>query len=129
MAEERVQRRLATILAAEIVGYSRMMREDEAGTLAQLKTLRKELLDPKVEEYGGRIVKTTGDGVFVEFPIAVAAIRNAVKIQRARARQSDAEPTQLRTASTTATLSSRSMTFVKQSSAKSPSDRGRTPIW
>ena len=53
MAEERVQRRLAAILAADIVGYSRMMREDETGTLAQIKTLRKELFDPKVTEYGG----------------------------------------------------------------------------
>ncbi len=50
MAEERVQRRLAAILAADVVGYSRLMREDETGTLAQLKTLRKEMLDPKVEE-------------------------------------------------------------------------------
>ncbi len=62
MAEERVQRRLAAILAADVVGYSRLMRADEAGTLAQLKTLRKELLDPKIAEYGGRVVKTTGDG-------------------------------------------------------------------
>ncbi len=60
MAEKRVQRRLAAILAADVVGYSRMMREDETGTLARLKALRDELLDPKVAEYGGRIVKTTG---------------------------------------------------------------------
>ena len=58
MADERVERKIAAILAADVVGYSRLMREDEAGTLAQLKTLRKELLDPKVEEFRGRIVKT-----------------------------------------------------------------------
>ncbi len=56
MTEERVRQRLAAILAADVVGYSRLMHEDETGTLAQLRTLRKELLDPKVEEYGGRIV-------------------------------------------------------------------------
>ena len=61
MAEERVQRRLAAILAADVVGYSRLMGEDETGTLAQVMTLRKELLDPKVTEYGGRVVKTTGE--------------------------------------------------------------------
>ena len=70
MAEQRVQRRLAAILAADVVGYSRLMREDESGTLAQLRTLRKELLDPKVEEYGGRVVKTTGDGFLIEFSSA-----------------------------------------------------------
>ena len=57
MAEERIQRRLGAILVADVIGYSRLMREDEAGTLAQLKTLGKELLDPKVEEFRGRIVK------------------------------------------------------------------------
>ncbi len=66
-----VQRRLAAILAADVVGYSRLMRADEAGTLAQLKTLRKELLDPKITEYGGRVVKTTGDGILIDFPSAV----------------------------------------------------------
>ncbi len=60
MAEKRVQRRLAAILAADVVGYSRMMREDEAGTLAQLKVLRKEVFDPRITDHNGRIVKTTG---------------------------------------------------------------------
>ncbi len=83
MAEKRVQRRLAAILAADVVGYSRLMREDEAGTLAQLRTLRKELLDPKVEEYGGRIVKVTGDGVLIEFPSAVDAVQLAADVQQA----------------------------------------------
>jgi len=62
MAEQRVQRRLAAILAADVVGYSRMMEADEEGTLTRLKALRKDVIDPKVIEYGGRIFKTTGDG-------------------------------------------------------------------
>ncbi len=73
MAEQRVQRRLAAILAADVVGCSRLMRAVEAGTLAQLKTLRKRLLDPKIAEYGGRVVKTTGDGILIEFPSAYCA--------------------------------------------------------
>ena len=68
-------------MAADVVGYSRLMRDDEAGTLAQLKTLRRELFDPKVAEYGGRIGKITGDGSLVEFPSAVDAVRNAVRTQ------------------------------------------------
>ena len=83
LAEQRVQRRLAAILAADVVGYSRMMREDEAGTLVRLQTLRRELLHPKVEEFGGRIVKTTGDGTLIEFPSAVDAVSHAVDVQRA----------------------------------------------
>ena len=92
MAEQRVQRRLAAILVADVVGYSRLMREDEAGTLAQLKTLRKELLDPKVEEYGGRVVKTTGDGVLVEFPSVVDAVQHAVDVQQALTQRNSAVP-------------------------------------
>ena len=68
MAEKRVQRRLAAILAADVVGYSRLMGKDEEGTHARLNSLRRELLHPKVSEYGGRIVKTTGDGTLIEFP-------------------------------------------------------------
>ena len=60
MTEERVQRRLAAILAADVAGYSRLIGEDEAGTLAQLKVLRKEVFDPRIAEHNGRIVKTTG---------------------------------------------------------------------
>ncbi len=73
MAEERVQRRLAVIMVADVVGYSRLMREDEAGTVAQLKTLRKEVFDLRIAEHNGRIVKTTGDRVLVEFASAVDA--------------------------------------------------------
>ena len=80
MAEERVQRRLAAILAADVVGYSRMMSLDEGGTLARLKTLRREVFDPKTKEYGGRIFKTTGDGAFVEFNSAVEAVESASAI-------------------------------------------------
>ncbi len=92
MAEKRVQRRLAAILAADVVGYSRLMREDETGTLAQLKTLRKELLDPKAEEHGGRIFKTTGDGTLIEFPSAVDAVQHAVDVQKAMAQRNSAVP-------------------------------------
>jgi len=89
MAEERVQRRLAAILAADVVGYSRMMSEDEAGTLARLKALRRELFEPKTKEYRGRIFKTTGDGALVEFKSAVDAVNSAVEIQRALAERSE----------------------------------------
>lgn len=83
MESRRDKRRLAAILAADIVGYSLLMGADESGTLAQLKTHRKELLDPKIEEYGGRIVKTTGDGMLVEFSSVLDAVQCAVEIQRA----------------------------------------------
>ncbi len=83
MAEERVQRRLAAILAADVVGYSLLMGEDETGTLAALKAHRKELIEPKSAEYHGRIVKLTGDGTLMEFGSAVDAVLFAVDIQRA----------------------------------------------
>ncbi len=83
MAEERVQRRLAAILAADVVGYSRLMGEDETGTLAALKAERKELREPKSAEYHGRIVKLTGDGTLMEFGSAVDAVLFAVDVQRA----------------------------------------------
>ena len=92
MAEERAQRRLAAILAADVVGYSRLMREDETGTLAQLKVLRKEVFDPRTAEHSGRIVKTTGDGALVEFASAVDATECAIKIQRALARRNEDVP-------------------------------------
>src|SRR5262245_54706551 len=81
-ADARVERRLAAILAADSAGYSRLMGLDEEGTLAALKTVRRTLFDPKIEEHRGRIVKTTGDGALVEFPSAVDAVRCAVDIQR-----------------------------------------------
>lgn len=83
MAEERVQRHLAAILAADVVGYSRIMGEDEAGTLARLKQLRHDVFDPNTEKFGGRLFKTTGDGLLIEFPSAVDAVNHAVAVQRA----------------------------------------------
>jgi TolB-like protein len=82
MADERVQRRLAAILAADVVGYSRLMEQDEAGTLAALKQRRKAILGPLVTEHHGRIVKVMGDGVLVEFASAVNAVQCAVELQR-----------------------------------------------
>src|SRR5215813_179403 len=82
MAEARVERRLAAILAADVAGYSRLMGTDEEATLARLKAHRRELIDPKIAEYRGRIVKTTGDGLLAEFASVVDALRCAVEIQR-----------------------------------------------
>ncbi|MGH9548075.1 MAG: adenylate/guanylate cyclase domain-containing protein, partial [Terriglobales bacterium] len=82
MAEERVDRRLAAIFAGDIAGYSRLMGADEEGTLRQVKAHRRELVDPKITEHRGRIVKTTGDGILVEFFSVVDAVRCAVDIQR-----------------------------------------------
>src|SRR6476619_7386010 len=76
-------RRLAAILAADVAGYSRLMGADEEGTLQRLKALRRELLDPKIAEHTGRIVKTTGDGLLVEFASVVDAVRCAVAVQQA----------------------------------------------
>jgi TolB-like protein len=82
LAGERVERRLTAILAADVAGYSRLMGADEEGTLAQLKAHRKALVDPKITEHRGRIVKTTGDGMLVEFASVVDAVRCAVEVQR-----------------------------------------------
>jgi TolB-like protein/class 3 adenylate cyclase len=76
-------RRLAAILAADVAGYSRLMGADEEGTLGRLKALRRELVDPKIAEHHGRIVKTTGDGMLVEFASVVDAVRCAVEVQQA----------------------------------------------
>ena len=82
MAEERVQRRLAAILAADVTGYSRLMGASEEKTLAQLKGHRHNLVEPKISEHRGRIVNTTGDGMLVEFASVVDALRCAIEIQR-----------------------------------------------
>ena len=82
---ERVERRLTAILAADVVGYSRLMSADEEGTLARLKEHRRALVDPKIAENRGRIVKTTGDGLLVEFASVVDAVRCAVEVQRGMA--------------------------------------------
>jgi adenylate cyclase len=85
-------RRLAAILAADVAGYSRLMGADEEGTLTRLKALRRQLVDPKVREHNGRIVKTTGDGMLVEFSSVVDAVRCAVEIQRAMFDRNAEEP-------------------------------------
>src|ERR1039457_5260617 len=82
MAEERLQRRLAAILSADVVGYSRLMGLDEAGTLSRLNALRRELIDPAIAAHSGRIVKLMGDGALVEFASAVDAVTCAIEIQR-----------------------------------------------
>jgi adenylate cyclase len=82
MAEPRVQRRLAAILAADVVGYSRLMEIDEAGTLVRLKLLRREIVDPAIAAHAGRMVKLMGDGALVEFASAVDAVTCAIEIQK-----------------------------------------------
>src|SRR5215475_168410 len=78
----RVERRLAAILAADVAGYSRLMGANEEGTLERLKELRRALVDPKIAEHHGRLVKTTGDGLLVEFGSVVDALRCAADVQR-----------------------------------------------
>jgi len=92
MAEPRAERRLAAILAVDVAGYSRLMGFDEEGTLTTLKAHRRELIDPKIGEHRGRVVKTTGDGALVEFASAVDAVRCASEIQRAMAQRNAAIP-------------------------------------
>src|ERR1700730_2057764 len=82
MAKTRVERRLAAILAADVAGYSRLMGADEEGTLAALKAHRRELIDPKITEHRGRIGQTTGDGILIEFPSVVDAVRCAIDVQQ-----------------------------------------------
>ena len=99
MAEERLQRRLAAVLSADVVGYSRLMGLDEAGTLSRLNALRRELIDPTIAAHSGRIVKLMGDGALVEFASAVDAVTCAIEIQRqlrAHAGRTDANPIQFR---------------------------------
>src|SRR6266446_6188206 len=99
---EPVERRLAAILAADVAGYSRLMGADEEGTLERLKGLRRELLDPKIAEHHGRIpgsspgTKTTGDGMLVEFPSVVDAVRCSVAVQHEMARRDADVPTERR---------------------------------
>ncbi|MCH8154842.1 MAG: adenylate/guanylate cyclase domain-containing protein, partial [Proteobacteria bacterium] len=87
-----MERRLTTILAADVVGYSRLMAADEAGTLAQLKTHRKELIEPKTAEHHGRVVKLMGDGTLMEFGSVVDAVRFAVDVQQAMAERNAKVP-------------------------------------
>ena len=82
LATERVERRLAAILAADVAGYSRLMGADEEGTHERLKAHFRQLIDPKIKEHRGRIVKNTGDGMLAEFSSVVDAVRCAAEIQR-----------------------------------------------
>jgi class 3 adenylate cyclase len=118
-------RRLAAILAADVAGYSRLMGADEEGTLERLKAHRRQLIDPKIGEHRGRIVKTTGDGLLAEFASVVDAVRCAAEVQRGML---DREPDvpderriQLRMASTSAMSLPRATTF---SATASMSRRG-----
>jgi len=92
LGAERVERRLAAILAADVAGYSRLMAGDEAGTLARLKALRRELIDPEIAEHKGRIFKVTGDGMLIEFPSVVEAVGCAVAMQHACLSAAQASP-------------------------------------
>jgi adenylate cyclase len=92
LTAERVERRLAAVLAADVAGYSRLMGADEERTLARLKAVRKTLVDPTIAAHRGRIVKTTGDGMLVEFASAVDAVRGAVEVQNGMADQNASVP-------------------------------------
>ncbi|MDE5443295.1 adenylate/guanylate cyclase domain-containing protein [Bradyrhizobium sp. CSA207] len=85
MPPERIERKLAAVLAADVAGYSRLMGADEEGTLARLKACRRELMDPEIAEHRGRVVKTTGDGILIEFSSVVDAVRCAMDVQRGMA--------------------------------------------
>ena len=91
-----MERRLAAIMATDVVGYSRLIRADEEGTLAALKALRSDLIDPKIAEHHGRIVKLMGDGMLAEFPSVVDAVRAAVETQQAVAEHNAALPAESR---------------------------------
>ena len=89
---ERVKRRLAAIFAADVAGYSRLIGVDEEGTIARLRALRREVIDPAIAAHRGRIVKTTGDGILIEFPSVVDAVRCAVEVQREMTAQDANQP-------------------------------------
>src|SRR5215510_12810250 len=89
MSEERAQRRLAAILAADVVGYSRLMERDEADTFERLRAHRKELFEPEIGNYRGRIFKLMGDGLLAEFGSVVDAVECAAVLQRAMAQRND----------------------------------------
>jgi TolB-like protein/class 3 adenylate cyclase len=87
VAEQRAQRQLSAILAADVAGYSRLIGLDEEGTIARVKELRSTLIEPKINEHRGRIVKTMGDGLLVQFGSVIDAVRCAVEVQREIAKQ------------------------------------------
>jgi class 3 adenylate cyclase len=87
-----VTRRLAAIVIADVVGYTRLMARDDTATFARLRTIRDEVVDPVIVSHGGRIVKTAGDGLLVEFPSALSALRASVQIQREMAKRNEGVP-------------------------------------
>ena len=89
-------RRLTAILAADVAGYSRLMGADEEGTHERLQAILRELVEPKIEEHRGRVVKNTGDGFLAEFPSVVDAVRCAVEMQRAMAERNGDTPPEKR---------------------------------
>ena len=117
MAEERLQLRLAAILAADVVGYSRLMGIDEIGTLKRLKTLRRDLIDPAIAAHAGRIVKLMGDGVLVEFGSAVDAVACAIEIQQHFESTTPVAPKPIRSSSALASMSATSSSKTTISSA------------
>jgi class 3 adenylate cyclase len=96
-------RRLAAILAADMVGYSRLMGANEEGTLARLQALRGEVIDPAVAKSNGRIVKSTGDGILAEFPSAVEAVRRALDMQTEMCRHEEVRQPEPRIAARSST--------------------------
>jgi adenylate cyclase len=88
VAGEQIERRLAAILIADVAGYSRLIGTDDEGTLAQLSAYQAELIDPKIKQHNGRVIRTTGDGLLALFVSAVDALRCAVGIQRAMVQRS-----------------------------------------
>jgi adenylate cyclase len=96
VSERHVERKLAAILAADMVGYSRLMGVDEEGTLTRLKSLRCEVFGPKIREHDGHIVKTTGDGILVEFPSVVEAVQCAVEVQQRTAKYTEEQRLEFR---------------------------------
>jgi adenylate cyclase len=96
MERARVERRLAAILAADVAGYSRLIEVDEEGTLARFNAIRADLVDRKISEHRGRIVKTTGDGLLVEFSSVIDALRCATEVQGGMTKRNAAVPADLR---------------------------------
>jgi adenylate cyclase len=92
VASERVERKLAAILAADVVGYSRLTGAHEEGTIGRIQALRREIIDPAIAAHGGRIIKTTGDGILIEFASVVDAVRCAVELQRGTTSRNDDKP-------------------------------------
>jgi class 3 adenylate cyclase len=96
MTHERVQRRLAAILSADVVGYSRLMRADEEGTFQRIRAHRKEVFEPEIKRYHGRIFKLMGDGLLAEFSSVVDAVHCAIELQRSMLRSNVGFPDERR---------------------------------